>query len=221
MRRALFTVAVLVGLGTAAVFAHERSAGPQKEAQQRPSLTGTWKLNRDLTYDMGRLMKEMEAARAKAAKEAKEGKKGKEGGEGKEGERADRPPEGSGDRGAPTEEQKKRMQEIRAIMEPPEQLTISDEGTFVSITDDKGRVRRYTTDGKKEKQKTDTGAVETKARWKDDGLEVETALGNGLTVTETYTNWVQDKQLVVSVLIASSRYRGAGQSLQRVYDAAQ
>ena len=212
MRRALFTIAVLAGFGTAAVFAHERNAGPQKEAQQRPSLTGTWKLNRDLTYDMGRLMKEMEAARAKAAKEGKGGK------EGKEGERGDRPPDG---RGAPTEEQKKRMQEIRAIMEPPEQLTISDEGTVVSINDDKGRVRRYTTDGKKEKQKTDTGEVETKARWKDEGLEVETDLGNGLTVTETYTNWVQDKQLVVTVLIASSRYRGAGQSLQRVYDAVQ
>jgi hypothetical protein len=215
MRRALFTIAVLAGFGTAAVFAHERNAGPQKEAQQRPSLTGTWKLNRDLTYDMGRLMKEMEAARAKAAKEGKGGK------EGKEGERGGPPPEGSGGRGAPSEEQKKRMQEVRAIMEPPEQLTISDEGTVVSITDDKGRLRRYATDGKKEKQKTDTGAVETRARWKDEGLEVETDLGNGLTVTETYTNWVQDKQLVVTVLIASSRYRGAGQSLQRVYDAVQ
>ena len=50
---------------------------------------------------------------------------------------------------------------------------------------------------------------------------METDLGNGLTVTEAYANWVQDKQLVVTVLIASSRYRGAGQSLQRVYDAAQ
>ena len=221
MRRALLTIAVLAGLGTAPVSAHERSAGPQKEAEQRPSLTGTWKLNRDLTYDMGRLMKELEAARVKAAKEARDGKKGKEGGEGKEGERADRPPEGSGGRGAPTEEQKKRMQEIRAIMEPPEQLTISDEGTVVSITDDKGRVRRYTTDGRKEKQKTEAGEVEIKARWKGETLEVETDLGNGLQVFETYANWVQDKQLVVTVLIASSRYRGAGQSLQRVYDAAQ
>ena len=155
MRRALYTIAVLAGLGTVAVVAHERSAGTQKEAQKRPSLSGTWKLNRDLTYDMGRLMKEMEAARAKAAKEGKGGK------EGREGERGDMPLDG---RGAPSEQQKKRMQEIRAIMEPPEQLTISDEGTVVSINDDKGRVRRYTTDGKKEKQKTDTGEVETKAR---------------------------------------------------------
>ena len=218
MRRALYTIAVLAGLGTVAVFAHGRSAGTQKEAQKRPSLSGTWKLNHDLTYDMGRLMKEMEAARAKAAKE---GKKGKEGEEGKEGERGDRPPEGTGGRAAPTEEQKKRMQQVRALMEPPEQLTISDEGAAVSITDDKGRVRRYATDGKKEKQKTDTGEVETKARWKDESLEVVTDLGNGLSVTETYTNWVQDKQLVVTVLIESSRYRGAGQSLQRVYDAVQ
>jgi hypothetical protein len=218
MRRALFTIAVVAGFATTAVFAHERTVGPQKEAPQRPSLTGTWKLNRDLTYDMGRLMKEMEAARAKAAKEGKGGKEGKEGTEGKEGMQGR-----EGERGgrAPTDEQKKRMQELRALMEPPGQLTIADEGTVVSITDDKGRVRRYTTDGKKEKQKTDTGEIETKARWKDEGLEVETDLGNGVKLLETYANWVQDKQLVVTVLIESSRYRGAGQTLQRVYDAAQ
>jgi hypothetical protein len=212
MRRALCTMAVLVGLGTVAVLAHERDAGLQKKTEQRPSLSGTWKLNHDLTYDMGRLMKEMEAARAKAAKEGKEGK---------EGERGGRPPEGTGGRGAPNEEQKKRMQEMRALMEPPEQLTISEEGTAVSITDDKGRIRRYATDGKKEKQKTDTGAVETRARWKDDGLEVETDMGNGVKVTETYVHWVQDKQLVVTVLIESGRSRGPAQSLQRVYDEAQ
>ena len=212
MRRALFTIAVVATLGTTVVFAHERTAGPQKEAQQRPSLTGTWKLNHDLTYDMDRLMKEMEANRAKAAKEGKGGKEG-------EGGRGGR--EGMGGRGAPSEEQKKRMQEMRAVMQPPEQLTISDEGTSVSITDDKGRVRRYATDGKKEKQKTDTGEIETRARWKEEGLEVETDLGKGLKVTETYTNWVQDKQLVVTVSIESSGYRSSGQTLQRVYDAVQ
>jgi len=213
MRRALFTIAVVAGLATTVVFAHERSSGPQKEAPKRPSLTGTWKLNHDLTYDMDRLMNEMEAARAKAAKVGMGGMEGKEGGEGWEGER--------GGRGAPSEQQKKRMQEMRALMQPPEQLTISDEGTVVSITDDKGRVRRYTTDGRKEKQKTDTGEIETKARWKDDGLEVETDLRNGVRVTETYANWVQDKQLVVTVSIESSGYRSGGQTLQRVYDAAQ
>jgi hypothetical protein len=216
MRRALLIIVVLAGLGTASVFAHERSAGPQKEAEQRPSLTGAWKLNRDLTYDMGRLMKDLEAARAKAAKE---GKKGKEGEEGKEGARTAM--EGTGGQGAPTEEQKKRMQQVRALMEPPEQLTISDEGAFVSITDDKGRVRRYATDGRKEKQKTEAGEIEIKARWKGETLDVETDLSNGLQVFETYANWVQDRQLVVTVLIQSSRYRGAGQSLQRVYDAVQ
>jgi hypothetical protein len=71
-------------------------------------------------------------------------------------------------------------------------------------------VRKFKTDGKKEKHQFDNGTVETKSHWDKDGLVIETDLQNGMKLTQTYAlaPAAEKRQLVISTKMEGGMSRG-------------
>lgn len=97
---------------------------------------------------------------------------------------------GMGGGGGTSDEQKQEMERRRALMrellQPSDRMTVTITDDVVSFTESDGRVRKFKTDGKKEKHQFDNGTVETKSKWSADGLVIETDL-QGMKLTQTYS----------------------------------
>ncbi len=131
--------------------------------------------------------------------------------------------------GAGTQPDKQEMQRMRdlthEVLVAPTRLVISQDGDVVSFTDDEGRVRRYTANGKEERHQLTSGTVETKTRWEDGALVMELEIPHGMKLSRHFAVAVAGdaKQLVVSTEIAGGDRGSPGgkhSPLKAVYDPA-
>jgi hypothetical protein len=87
---------------------------------------------------------------------------------------------------------------MRELAEPPEVLTIVVAPSEVTMTDERGAVRKIRTDGKKQKVDFGPGAImETKASWDHDILALELGSGDAM-ITATYQVTVDGRMLVMT-----------------------
>jgi hypothetical protein len=104
--------------------------------------------------------------------------------------------EGPG-RGIDPEKLKAARALIEELMTPPAMVTIADADGAVTFTEVDGRTRTYKTDNRKEKHQAANATVETRARWEEGSLVIETDLGEGLKATQTYSVGAAPRQLTV------------------------
>lgn len=87
---------------------------------------------------------------------------------------------------------------MRELMELPRRLTITQDGTIVNFTSDDGRVVKYQATGRPEKHQLTNATVETKTRWDEGTLVIETSVKDGPKVVRRFTVEPEPKRLVVT-----------------------
>jgi hypothetical protein len=127
--------------------------------------------------------------------------------------------EGPG-RGIDPEKLKAARALIEELMTPPAMLTIGDADGAVTFTESDGRTRTYKTDNRKEKHQVTNATVETRTRWEEGSLVIETELDEGLKVTQTYSVGADPRQLTVLTKLEGGPGRMSRQRPPRrtVYD---
>ena len=119
---------------------------------------------------------------------------------------------GSEDRAA-MERQRALMHEL---LEPLPRLTVTAEGDVVTFTAADGRVRRYRVDGRKEKHQFDNGTVDTKSKFENGLLTIETSSPGGAKLVDVYS--VNDQhQLVIETKLEGGR-GGDDPHIVHIYD---
>ena len=132
------------------------------------------------------------------------------GGPGGGGGRMGPPPGGMGGDDDPREA-------MRAVFEPAEELVIEQTETEITVEEKFAETRHLHPDGKK--YKTDNGASEIKASWKEGQLVIETKRSRGGRVVETWERIPDGSRLIVNVKMEGGF--GPGLALKRVYDRAE
>ena len=178
------------------------------------SIVGAWTLNKDLS--------QLAPERQQGDDQRGRGRSGGRRGGGRGGGGFGRGGSGGGfsggGRGASSDEQRRRTEAVRAIMESPERLTITRTESLVIVTTGEGRTTRLSLDGKKVKD--DSTGIERKSKW-DGSMLVSDITGAGPgTITETYAIEQEHGRLNVTVQTENSRGPNGG-SVHRVYDRAQ
>jgi hypothetical protein len=112
------------------------------------------------------------------------------------------------------EEVRRRMQAMRDLMAPPEQMTITRTGSLIVITAGDGRTTRLSADGKKFKDES-TG-LDRKTTWENGNLVTEIT-GSAGKMIETYAVDAERSQLVVTLRFDNSRQPN-GRVVRHVYD---
>jgi len=106
---------------------------------------------------------------------------------------------------------------MRGILEPAEELTIAQTETEIAVEEKFAETRHFHPDGKK--YKTDNGASEIKAYWKEGKLVVETKRARGGSVIETWELVPDARRIIVNVKMEGGF--GPGLTLKRLYDRAE
>jgi hypothetical protein len=210
------TALVITALGSALALpgSFVASAGAQTPAATHPNIDGAWVLNRDMGDQQQR----------GGGGDGSEGdggghRRGGYGGGGGGGYGGGGMGRGGGmggmgrggmGGGQMSDEQKQEMERRRALMkellQPSDRMTVTVDNDIVTFTESDGRVRKFKTDGKKEKHQFDNGTVETKSKWDNDGLVIETELQNGMKLTQTYTIAPGEKRQ----LVLATKMEGGG-----------
>lgn len=109
---------------------------------------------------------------------------------------------------------------MRELMQPAMRVTIVQRDDTVSFTDDQGRVRKFTANGKGEKHQLDAATLETTSRWQGDALVIAWNTGRG-AVIRSYRVDAARHQLSVETTFKGGRGPGTGdrQPITHVYDA--
>ena len=182
MRTALVITALAGALALQGSFV--ASAHAQAPAADHPNIDGAWVLNRDMGDQMQR-------GGGGDGGEREGGGGHRHGGGGGYGVSGMGMGRGMGGGGQMSDEQKQEMERRRALikelLQPSDRMNVTVENDLVTFTESDGRVRKFKTDGKKEKHQFDNGTVETKSKWDNTGLVIETDLQNGMKLTQTYT----------------------------------
>lgn len=209
-RRFILCAVTFVGSAAIGLVAHmsaTREGGDAIEA-----LTGTWRLDRDLSDAAAGLVPPFEGGRPDGRRPGSGGMRG----------RGPRTPGGGMPGGRPRaseEEMARRRALVREIMQPPERLTIVVGPGEVTFTDERGRSWRLATDGRKEKHQLDNGTVTTRTRREGDALVRTIEAGDGFEITETYVLVPGDvRRLQVTVEVGGGPM-GRTRTVTRVYDA--
>ena len=198
------TALVITALGGALALpgSFVASAHAQAPAADHPNIDGAWVLNRDMGDQMQRSGGE--------SGDSEGGGGHRRGDGGGYGVSAMGHGGGMGG-GQMSDEQKQEMERRRALMkellQPSARMNVTVENDIVTFTESDGRVRKFKTDGKKEKHQFDNGTVETKSKWDNTGLVIETALQNGMKLTQTYTVTAGERRQLV---LATKMEGGAG-----------
>jgi len=166
-----------------------------KAAPASADLSGRWVFNQELSDDAREKMRE-----------ARERGGGPGGG---------RPPTGSGGGGMGGDDDPREA--TRAVFEPAEELTVTQDATEIGVEEKFGRTRRLHPDGKK--YKTDNGASEIRTAWKEGRLLVETKRARGGSVVETWERVPDGSRIIVNVKVQNPF--GPAIELKRIYDRAQ
>ena len=119
---------------------------------------------------------------------------------------------GSEDRAA-MERQRALMHEL---LEPLPRLTVTTEGDVVTFTAADGRVRRYRVDGRKEKHQFDNGTVDTKSKFENGQLTIETSSPGGAKLIDAYS--VNDQHQLVIETKFEGGHGGDRPPIVHVYD---
>jgi hypothetical protein len=203
MRTALVITALGGALALPGSFA--ASAHAQAPAADHPNIDGAWVLNRD----MGDPMQRGGGSEGGDADGGGAHRHGGGGGRGGYGVSAMGRGGGLGG-GQMSDEQKQEMERGRALMkellQPSDRMNVTVENDIVTFTESDGRVRKFKTDGRKEKHQFDNGTVETKSKWDNTGLVIETDLRNGMKLTQTYTIAAGEKRQ----LVLATKMEGGG-----------
>ena len=187
------------------------SAYAQSKAATHADISGAWVLNRDMGDQMSR-GGSGEGPDSEGGGGHRRGMGGGIGG-GMGGGRGGMGGMGRGGMGGGmSDEQKQEMERRRALMkellQPSDRMMVTVDSDIVTFTESDGRVRKFKTDGKKEKHQFDNGTVETKSKWDNaGGLVIETDLQNGMKLTQTYTLAAGEKRQLV---IATKMEGGGG-----------
>jgi hypothetical protein len=177
-------------------------------ANLRGNLSGTWKLNRDLSDDPREKMREARENGGGGGARGGGGFGGHRGGGrggGFRGRRRDDQPEGgSGD--------------VEDVTRASETLSIVHRDPELRITDGLGREHVLSTDDRRIEEERSAGTVKIRARWKDGHVVVTTTPEHGPTLTETYAVTADG-----SVLTVTTKVEGRGRTFEfrRVYDHAE
>ena len=105
---------------------------------------------------------------------------------------------------------------MRSLLEPAEEIVVSQSESEITIEEAFGRLRRLRQDGKK--YKTDNGNSEIRTYWKDGKLRVETRDARGGSVTETWERVPDGSRLILMVRVEGGP--GGKLELKRIYDRA-
>jgi hypothetical protein len=170
------------------------------------NLSGTWRLNKDLSDDPQQKMKD---ARSESGGGGHSGGRhgggmghgwgGRSGGSGS----------GSGD------DAQRPLEDMATAMQ---QLKIDHQNPAMTIEDGLGREHHLFTDGRKiEEERSYGGTTEIHAVWKDGHVVVTTQPEKGPRITETYVVAADGSQLTVTSKIEMRR--GGSVEIRRVYDA--
>ena len=199
------TALVITALGGALALqgSFVASAHAQAPAADHPNIDGAWVLNRDMGDQMQR-------GGGGDGGEREGGGGHRHGGGGGYGVSGMGMGRGMGGGGQMSDEQKQEMERRRALMkellQPSDRMNVTVENDLVTFTESDGRVRKFKTDGKKEKHQFDNGTVETKSKWDNTGLVIETALQNGMKLTQTYAIAAGEKRQ----LVLATKMEGGG-----------
>jgi len=208
--RLSWTIGLLVVSSAAALlsaFAADKTEPPH------PKLQGTWKLNEDLTSRM------RENDHPQGGHLGGFGGMGRHGGGGRGGgrpgdfpSRPDGGPEGQGD-------QERRSP--RAMLAAFDELTITQQGDQVTITNKEGQTRVLKTDGSKVRdEKSPGGPAELRASWDKNGfLNVEVKPDQGPKHTESYTVSTDGEHLYLTLTLEGDGRRPEIK-IRRAYDPA-
>jgi hypothetical protein len=216
--RQLILISLVIGGLTSAV------AGPQ--VKETPKIGGVWKLNAQLS-DPPRTAGQGDDGQNPVAGTGRRGGgmipgggvgglgRGGGGGVPVGGQRGDGP-----GRGIDPEKLKAARAVIEELMTPSAMLTIGDADGSVTFTEADGRTRTYKTDNRKEKHQVTNATVETRTRWEEGSLVIETELDEGLKVTQTYSVGAAPRQLTVLTKLEGGPGRMSRQRPPRrtVYD---
>jgi hypothetical protein len=132
---------------------------------------------------------------------------------------------GGGGSGGGSTASQAQMAEARTVLheigQPPQQVTIVTDEKTVIFTDGEGLVRKFTTDGKKEKVDIVTAKVDSITKWDGPVLTQELSIGQ-LKVTRTWQLTKQGDMLVETVKTdAGGRSGSAGTPIKFIFDRAE
>lgn len=201
-RPALWTV----GLLALAVLLPGASGAGERPAV--PDLSGTWKLNDEVTWRMLQGMREREHGPGPG----RGGPMGRPGGGGPRGGGGEGQPPGGGP-GRPGGHGGFRGAQLPSL-EALDELTISQHDGTVTITDAGGRARVLRTDGKKTRDTGPQGPETVRAKWKDGALVVKIKPEQGSKRTESWVITNDRKRLFLTLEIAD----GPPMPIRRAYD---
>ena len=197
------TALVITALGGALALqgSFVASAHAQAPAADHPNIDGAWVLNRDMGEPLQR----------GGGSDSGDGEGGGAHRRGGGGYGVSAMGHGGGMGGGQmSDEQKQELERRRALMkellQPSDRMTLTVENDMVTFTESDGRVRKFRTDGKKEKHQFDNGTVETKSKWDNSGLVIETDLQSGMKLTQTYTIAAGEKRQ----LVLATKMEGGG-----------
>jgi hypothetical protein len=198
-----------VGVLVAAMFA---AAGTVVLGQDRPDLSGEWRLNADLT------------ARARALEVEREPNLGRRLPVGANGGpmgigSAGRGPTDTGGGRRSSEESAKAREGFRLAALVPERLTVVKDGNAFVVTDAAGVSQRLTPDGKATKTEVGALTVETKTKWDGTTLVVERKFEGGVKASDRYSLTADPRRLTIATRIENTDAAGERpRTLHRVYD---
>jgi hypothetical protein len=173
--------------------------GGQAPAAQ-VDLSGHWRFNPDKSEDARQKMHE-----------AMQGRGGRGGFPGGGGRGRVRFPGAGGRTGGDPREG------MRAMMEAPPSLQVTQTPSEITVLEEDGRLRALHPDGKG--YKAEGGASEVKTRWEGAKLVVESRDERGARVTETFSTSADRKQLEVILKLEPARLPAI--TVRRVYDSAE
>ncbi|HSD66857.1 MAG TPA: hypothetical protein VLF95_09160 [Vicinamibacteria bacterium] len=212
MRPLLLSCALALSFGA---FPGPARASDDEKAKVEPStvdLSGRWVYNRELSDDAREKMREgMEGREGRGGGPGGGPGGGRPGGGGMGG-RGGRPGPPPGGMGGGDDAR----ESMRAILEPAEELEVTQAVAEIAIDEKFGRTRRLHPDGKR--YKTDNGVSEVKTSWKEGKLLVETKSSRGGGVVETW-ELVPDRSRII-LYVKMEGGLGPGVSLKRIYDRA-
>lgn len=197
-----FAVTILV-MGSAVALA----------AQDRPDVSGSWKLNHDLTA----LARAQEIER-----EPNIGRRLPVGGSGSPmgmGGGGRGPTDVSSGSRRTSEELSKAREGVRLASLAPERLTIAKDGKTFVVTDPAGVTQRLTPDGKTTKSEIGALTIDTKAKWDGTTLVVERKFEGGVKANDRYSFTAEPRRLVIVTKVEDTSAVGdRPRTLHRVYD---
>jgi hypothetical protein len=208
-----FTRCVLAGL-LGFTLGMAGPGGAMCSAQERPELTGTWKLNNELTTKPGQ---QLSGERDAGGRRSPVGASGSPMGGGRG------PTAMGGGYAGPRqnpEEMAKAREAIRLAMLTPERLTILGDSRGFVVTDEDGVSQKWSPDGKTTTSQSGALTVETKIKWDADLLVIERKFEGDVKVTDRYSVRSNPRQLVIASKIENKNAAGErSRTFQRVYDA--